>query len=764
MSTRIETQVLAEPSGQAAASRLFSKARVGLIVVATVLCMALAFRSIDLDEVGAALGGASPRYAALAFLLILLSTLVAMVRFRVLLGRFDFAPPWRSLFTAFSVGLLGNQFAFNVIGQSVGRAGILVTSGVPFAATVITTVVERIFAAAVLAIAGVAAGWFLLPHFGFGPAHRGIYFVYLVGGLALVTLAALAVTHRRGVLAQSAVTALRGARRFWSVLLLTVLAHLLTLGGYIASLLALGLETPTLEAAGGLLIVMFAAALPISVSGWGIRELGAVAVLGAVGIEPSAAFAGAVVVGLLSLGVNLAFAVPSLFFIARRGGRELPVGGTESLSSRWNERLVTACGMLAAVTIFFQARIQGENQLISVGVADVFALVGLGGIALMMIEARGRLAVLPRAFVGVLIAVSLLLGYGLLLGYVHFGANTWALVNRGLGWGIILGFAALGLSVALLDDRSNYRRLLRVFVAAGAAVAAIQLLLLIAQKLGFTPLKGAFQVPLRGFANNANAFAFQMTITAVAAIVAHHLGLLGPGRRWLTAVLFATGLAVLFSTSRAGIVTFVLVLTLYVSFALPPERREALAITLRAAIAVAVASVVMTVLPFLTPGAKGFELSLGRSMWHVQSNREHIQILLDGWNLWLDRPIFGNGLGAYVETRLAETGQVEVHHSVPMWLLSEMGIVGLGVGLVSFGFLVLSARRIMRTSTCRILGTGLMIALICWGFASQVHDFFYQRTFWFFVALAFGIASVTLHGRAPPFSEERSGIRPEGPA
>ena len=280
--------------------------------------MFLAFYTVDVGVVGKVLGGIKPGYAALAAVLILVNSIVAMVRFRVLLGRFGYLPEWRRLFAAFSIGSLGNQFVLNIIGQSVGRAGILTSSGVPFGATIIVTIVERIFASAVLTAAGLAAVWILLPHFGFKFAHGDDYLLSLGGGVAVVALAAATVAYERGATTRVAAAAIRGIERFWPVLLLTVLAHGLMLGGYVATLLALGLEAPSLEVVGALVIVMFAAALPISLNGWGIRELSAIAVLGAVGLEAPTALAMGLFVGVLSLSATLVFAVPGLYIALRR--------------------------------------------------------------------------------------------------------------------------------------------------------------------------------------------------------------------------------------------------------------------------------------------------------------------------------------------------------------------------------------------------------------------------------------------------------------
>ena len=521
--------------------------------------------------------------------------------------------------------------------------------------------------------------------------------------------------------------------------LLTVVCHFFMLGGYLVVLLSLGLETLTLKIGGAALIVMFAAALPISLSGWGVRELSAVAVFASLGMDPSTALAAGLLIGVLSLGVNLAVALPSLWFVSRRGDRIGPDPSTETRTPNWNARLQLACGTLTAVTIFFQARVQGNNALLAVNVADVFALAGLGCLILAVANSRRRLAELPHAFLGVLFTFSLLLAYGLILGYANFGSNSWALVNRGFGWLVILGYAGMGIALALLCDERTGRRVLRLFVTVGATLAALQMALLIASKLGFPPPKEAFHVPLRGYANNSNAFAFQMTMTAIAAIVADRVGVLGAGRRWLSGVLFLTGLAIYFSASRTGIGTFVMVLVLSVLFAMPEERRAALTMSVVAVAGVILAAVAIVRIPVLSGAFGSGRIRIRESVLDPLSDPDRWQTLVDGWYLWLERPIFGHGLGAYVESQIADADQFQVFHSVPLWLMAEMGLVGLAVGLGCFGWFALSACRMMRSPAHRAWGTGLMMILICWSAASMLHDLFYQRSFWFLVGLAFGL-------------------------
>ena len=488
----------AQRSDQPAWSETRRGVRTALVIAATTVCMVLALRAVDLDAVGEALSGVDPRHVALAVVLLLCNAFVAMVRFRVLLSGFGYSPAWRRLVAAFSVGLLGNQFVLNIIGQSLGRAGVLVSSGVPFGATVIATFFERLLAAVLLGVPGLIAAWYLLPHFGFDFSHGGAYFVSLVGGMTLAATVAGVAVNRRGTAARAVAAAMQGVRRFWSVGLLTILAHCLMLGSYVAVLFALGHEALTSEIVAAAIIVMFAAGLPISLSGWGIRELSAVAAFGAIGVDPPMALAAGLLVGACSFVVNLVVACPGLLLLLTPGRAPVPLVKVDPTSPDWNTRLVTGFAALIAVTIFFQVRLQGSDGLVTANFADLLALIGLGVFLLLVTRSRERFSGLPRPLIAALILLSLLFTYGLLLGYANFGATAWALLNRGFGWLVILGYAALGLTVAMLDPARARWLILRLLVAAGTAVAVLQLVFLVFLKLGFPPPEEVLTYPLEG--------------------------------------------------------------------------------------------------------------------------------------------------------------------------------------------------------------------------------------------------------------------------
>ncbi len=700
-----------------------------LIWVASAGCLALAFHMVDLDALGAAAIGVAPEHVAIAAFLILCNAAFSFARLRFLLGYSGYTPKWGPLFSAFAIGQVANFTVLNVIGQSIGRAGVLASVGVPFGATVVVTFVERILAAGILLSAALVAAWFLIPYFGFDLNHGGAYLLHLVGGMALVGLVTAVAARRRVAVTARLIWCIQHTGRLWPGALLTVLAHACMLGAYLAVLRGQDLPVPTFEIAAALTMVMFAASMPISFAGWGIRELSAIAALGAVGVAQPAALAAALVVGGLSfiLMAVMAALSPLVPHVKRKPGPD----GSSAPLERWNVRLITVCATLTAPAIFFQLRVQLGDGVVSVNIADVVALVGLGSFALLLVGSRGRVRDVPRRPALALLAISLVMAVGLALGYVNFGANDWALINRGFGWLIILGYVAVGFLIVHAGGESGRRLVIILFVAAGATVAASQLVLLIVWTLWLDLPSEVFTPQFTGYANNPNAFALQMVVTAVATIIADRLGLFGANRSLPVVALALTGLAIWFTGSRTGLGLFALTMVLSVLLAGPSERRPAL-VTLALAAAAAIAgALILFHIPDLASlaGLTTREAHSATAFARPKGDAERPQTIVDGWRLWLDSPFLGNGMGAYVESRLAQGRDFQVIHSVPIWFMAEMGIVGLAGALYFLASLSGHARRLMRDPAKRAWGAGLMMTLACWAAASLVHDVFFQRIF-----------------------------------
>src|SRR6185312_4182581 len=78
---------------------------------------------------------------------------------------------------------------------------------------------------------------------------------------------------------------------------LTVLVQLPMMSVYVAIAHEFSPAMPIVDLAAASAVVMFAASVPISLAGWGVRELSAVVALGAVGMSTSGALATAIIIG-----------------------------------------------------------------------------------------------------------------------------------------------------------------------------------------------------------------------------------------------------------------------------------------------------------------------------------------------------------------------------------------------------------------------------------------------------------------------------------
>ena len=220
----------------------------------------------------------------------------------------------RNSIAALSLGLLAGTMFFQLIGQLMARGALLARRGMPVAATITLTVYERAAAAGVSLLLAIAGGWYVLGRVTLDIEHGGLVFLKIVAGLTLAMAAG-------GWLAWGSKALAAAPRKIDRAFLVPIARNVListaiqctTMAAYVAAAHALAPAVPLLDLAAATAVVMLAAALPISLGGWGVRELSAVAALGAVGVPIDAALIVAILIGVTSLLVVGAFALSSLW-------------------------------------------------------------------------------------------------------------------------------------------------------------------------------------------------------------------------------------------------------------------------------------------------------------------------------------------------------------------------------------------------------------------------------------------------------------------
>src|SRR6185437_7605867 len=148
---------------------------------------------------------------------------------------------------------------------------------------------------------------------------------------------------------------------------------------------------------------------------------------------------------------------------------------------------------------------------------------------------------------GIMIALmTLVIVLAFVNGWFVDGWTAWASTNRLFGWLVLLAYTGTGAMLASQNSAESCRVLLRTFVAAGLAVVALELSLLVAVALGADIPPNLLAYRIEGFAQNPNAFGFQLLLV-FAAIVALRLS---GWRQHLSLTL--TYMALYFSASRAA--------------------------------------------------------------------------------------------------------------------------------------------------------------------------------------------------------------------
>ena len=112
--------------------------------------------------------------------------------------------------------------------------------------------------------------------------------------------------------------------------------------------------------------------------------------------------------------------------------------------------------------------------------------------------------------------------------------------------------------------------------------------------------------------------------------------------------------------------------------------------------------------------------------------------------LFLQNPLFGSGLGVFVDAKMHELGRQLVIHSTPLWLLAEMGAIGLAVFAAPVvRILIVELKPGRRTTPPAQI---LILIIVAFAVTSLVHEILYQRLFW----LIFGAAMATKWAESAP--------------
>lgn len=677
---------------------------------------------------------------ASASILIFLGILLSSLRFSVLSRRLRMEMSFRTAHFINIMSLVSGLVFFNVLGQMIARTSIAASYMRSGSRMAILTLFEK--GISLLSLAAIALVGF---YFTAVPISKDIHaqqhFYLILGSVALIAMVLWV-----GVFPDGQKRYIR--RVLWAfhtirldyTLLTSLMIHVLTLIAYVLLGHFFLPDVPLLLLASAFSIVMLAASMPVSFAGWGIRELTAGGVFTALSLDPGVGVTVSILVGLLSLLMLGGHALIATYGIKVDKPK---VGQVENEAVTLHvERAVAFFGgVMIAVLIGIQMHLPIGGQVTTVNFADPVSLgAGLTFMALWLSEHRGQnLWRVPKANYGFVLFIFMIL-MGWALGYMVYGGNSWASVNRTFGLIIIFSYLASGALFVAFFGRMRALMLIKISIIAAFVV---YMLFLVNAKFGLLPHELSIAIldwdpkQFDGLVLNRNAFALQM-------LLAFSVFLVLPKNKVVKnrSLMLAFILVLLFASgSRAVVLTgfILIVLALYMQ-ALDWRR------LLRAGmLSAAIMSVVWLFLYIkglwlifdLTPidGVQRTTVNITNVLLYNLSNTtvqaDRMASYVDGFKMWLSNPVFGGGLGAFIESQSPRP--LVIHNSL-LWVLAEMGVVGLLM------FLYLPVRLIMHALRNGLRNTSwedaaLFIFLVGVGIFSMAHEIAYQRYVWFVLGI-----------------------------
>ncbi|WP_167767755.1 lysylphosphatidylglycerol synthase transmembrane domain-containing protein [Bradyrhizobium frederickii] len=694
--------------------------RILLSMAALVAAIALVLYNSDVESLKLAARNISIPTVVEISATIAIGYLIASARVRTLAAYSGHSLGFRQAVAAVSVGQIAANLFFQVVGQVIARGLLFSRAGIPLATTVVITGYERLFALIVSILLAASGALYLFGVISVDAQTGGYDLAKLFVGaiLALVSGAWLG----WGQLARSQLPKFdRGhIDQFAVALVLSAAIQLSTMTAYVFVAHALAPKIPLLHVAAAASIVMLAASLPISLAGWGIREVSAVFALGAVGLSPGESLVSAVTIGISSLLVAAVLAGIS-HRAWRSTGAVSNAAGNEA-GRDFGSVLANWLPIAAATAVAFQVYLPSGTGRINVNFADPIAILGGALFAIWHIRDRAWPNWRVPFVNGFLIFFSIDTLIALTNGYVQMGWTSWAFTNKGAGWLVLVAYFFVGAMIASLAEKKGFNILLGTFVGAVTAIAALDLFLLVLRSAAFPIPETLLPFRISGFAQNPNAFGFQLLL-AIAATAVLDLGRLK--RAVIAATLFA---AIWFSGSRASFGS-ALVLAAVAPWAFWGMSRKAVG---RGAVIVGgLAVLTLALLLLLNNWTRQGDVLY--SLLYNQDG-ERFQSISGGLSLFLSNPIIGDGLGAFVHDYAMQTGDFLPIHSTPIWLLAEYGLIGFATIFGAAAYLW--KRAISNAWTGDPIDRFVVLVLTVFATMSVAHEMLYQRSLWLLLGAA----------------------------
>ncbi len=716
----------------------------GICLLSILLCL-LAFYTSGVGNVIDHIKSINIPLIILLLLFLTVNLFVVSYRFWLILSDFGINIPWVIAAKANIAGHVASLFTISLFGQILGRQLLLKKFGVPASIIASLLAYERMVMAAVALLLCVMGAIYLLginavTNFISQTSIFEIFFIVIISTIFSFCIG-------KSKFERKLFSKLFKTNNIINVLKVTLISFL---GQFIILLVYVlvinqmhqGINFYVLFCSAA--IISFSAALPISINGWGVREVTSIYVLGISGVDPANAVAASIIVGICS---TIAIAIAYPFALKREEIKTIDEDkhcyGDSVFLSRPEIDLEKLCiwflTMSVATGIFFQAHVPLFEQIININLADPFAILALSVLVLHSLQNKTWPKWKIDKFNFYLTAFFSFLLISFINGFINIGLSQWALTGRVFGWFVLMGYLSSGYLMAATFGVFGRRRLFETLVCTSFIVIVVQLCLRVVQDLG-VELDAHITPNFQGYSGNRNAFAFQLLICFILFVSYHrtYLNKLG-GNIKKTLCYYCIGgvliTGVYLSGSRAGYIVLLLLTisvlrlnssAIYVLF-------KSYFMAFMIVILLLIIANIDLLMGYFSTTNSNVELELGMVNYFSERNAESSDTeRLSGYvqaiKLWMSNPIFGAGLGVFFETSEKIFDYPVVVHNTFLWMLSEMGVLTVVI-VMSITYKVFMHG--WRSYKKKLASLVLLLLIISFAFFSLVHEIFYQRIFWF---------------------------------
>ena len=412
------------------------------------------------------------------------------------------------------------------------------------------------------------------------------------------------------------------------------------------------------------------------------------------------------------------------------------------------DRVCVAAAGLLAVGLHVQPTLLFAGSLVRFSLSDIIALLLAPFAAWLMFQNRRLLKRIDvRVACGLLALATLVMSYGLVIGaQSNGGVTSWALVKYA-GWFVLLYYASLGILLSLSGGGRVITVFAGVFVAIHAALTGI---FVVSASLGVGWM-GEASPRFSGLMTNPNAYGLSL-LCGIALLLVRSESFAARWPKYSTELLCGVLVAgVLFTRSVGAVAGLIVAAGVFLIFS--GKLVRLLRVLMVAAVVYGLPLAGSSLVKWAGVEQQ-FDI-FGRGIADKVVNPDDYafswsaRLASNGRALdkWQEAPWFGSGLGSFLVAETARAREdispLQIHNTL-LWLLAELGLVGLGIFISLFAtasvmfFQKMCKLREHDPPQAGIMFAALMI-MAAWCVMGLAHELMYQRLPWFLFGVCFGV-------------------------